>query len=298
MLNPTSFEQPGGFGGTPDGSDGSAGTLENSPHGPVHIWTGDPSFQAANPDMGVLATAARDPIFFSHHANIDRIWDVWLNLKDGRGNPQESAWQIESFNFYSQVASPQWVSMTIGDTVNHETSLRYLYKGTPNPASVSAFAPIAMALPQQTNGTIDVSPQSREMLRVPIPAEPEAQAALPAGPRKRVYVLHIHGIEVQPDEQTFLRVFLDQPDANAQSPVSSPNFVGQFAILAMNKAPKMAAAHQKPAHKHVHNKDFILTDEQVALLRGKKTLDVKLVAVGGKLTKIPYKSAHISIRNR
>ena len=119
-----------------------------------------------------------------------------------------------------------------------------------------------------------------------------------AVPRKRVHVLHIHGIEIPPDEQTFLRVFVDQPDANAQTPLSSPNFVGQFAIVAMNKAPKMAAAHQKPTHKHVHNKDFILTDQQVALLKGKKILDVKLVAIGGKLTKIPYKRAHISIRNR
>jgi polyphenol oxidase len=296
MLSPTSFEQPGGFGGTPDGADSSAGTLENSPHGPVHIWTGDPSFQAANPDMGVLATAARDPVFFAHHANIDRIWDVWLNLQDGRSNPQESDWSMESFGFYSQSAMPQWVAMTIGDTVNHETSLRYLYKGTPNPASASALGAMAFAAPQQGGGTIDVSPQSRETIKVPVPAVPEAAPA--AAPRKRVYVLHIHGIDIPPDEQTFLRVFLEKPDANAQTPIDHPNFVGQFTVLAVSKSPKMAAAHQKPTHKHTHNKDFILTDQQVALLKGKKNLDVKLVAVGGRLTKIPYKRAYISIRTR
>jgi polyphenol oxidase len=295
MLSPTSFDQPGGFGGTPEGPGHSAGTLEDSPHGPVHIWSGDTSFQSASPDMGVLATAARDPVFFAHHANIDRIWDVWLNEGQGRSNPQESAWAIESFGFYSQDPTPQWVSMTVADTVNHETSLRYLYKGVPNPARAAAFAAIALALPQQTNGTIDVSPQSREMIKVPIPAEPAAAAQL-APARKRVYVLHIHGIEIPPSEQTFLRVFLDQPDANSKTPISSPNFVGQFAILAMTKNPKMAAAHMQTTH--THNKAFILTDQQVALLKGRKTLDVKLVAVGGKLTKIPYKRAFISIRDR
>jgi polyphenol oxidase len=298
VLSPFSFEEPGGFGGTPDGIESAAGTLENSPHGPVHIWTGDPSFQAANPDMGVLATAARDPVFFAHHANIDRIWDVWLNLGETRSNPQESAWALESFGFYTQSAMPQWVTMTIGDTVNHEASLRYVYQGTPNPAISPALMAMASAAPQQGSGTIDVSPQSRETIKVAIVAEPEAQQALPTAPRKRVYVLHIDGIEIPADEHTFLRVFLDQPDANPKTPISSPGFVGQFAILAMNKGPNVPADHQRPAHKHVHNKAFILNSQQVELLKGKKTVDVKLVAVGGKLTKIPYRRAYISIRNR
>jgi polyphenol oxidase len=295
MLSPTSFEQPGGFGGTPDGSDSSAGTLENSPHGPVHIWTGDPSLQAVRPDMGVLASAARDPVFFAHHANIDRIWDVWLNLQNGRSNPQESAWAMETFNFYSQSATPEWVAMAISDTVDHETSLRYLYRGTPNPAATRGLAPIAVVTSQQNGGTIDISPQSRETIKVPVPVEPEAEATRGISRRKRVHVLHIHGIELPADEQAFLRVFVNQPDANAQTAVSSPSFVGQFAILAMSKPSKMQA-HQKAAHRHLHNKDFILTEQQVSLFKGKKDLDVKLVAVGGKLTKIPYKRAYISIR--
>ena len=297
VLSPISFEQPGGFGGTPDGPEESAGTLENSPHGPVHIWTADPSFQSASPDMGVLATAARDPIFFAHHANIDRIWDVWLNFGGGRANPQESEWALETFSFYDQNTTPRWVAMTIGDTVNHEASLRYAYQGMPNPAAAHAFAMVAFAAPRETNGTIDVSPQSRETIRVPVPAEP-APALPAAAARKPVYVLHIHGIDVPADEQTFLRVFIEQPDANAQTPVSSPNFVGQFAILAMSQPPKAANAHQPQAHRHTHNKDFVLSPAQVALIQGKKTLDVKLVAVGGKLTKIPYKRAYLSIRSR
>src|SRR6516164_1482375 len=42
----------------------------------------------SNPTM-----AALDPIFWLHHANIDRLWEVWLKRPSGHVNPtQDSAW--------------------------------------------------------------------------------------------------------------------------------------------------------------------------------------------------------------
>ena len=32
--------------------------------------------------MSAFATAAQDPIFWLHHANIDRLWEAWLALGD------------------------------------------------------------------------------------------------------------------------------------------------------------------------------------------------------------------------
>lgn len=46
-------------------------------HDMVHGWTGG--------DMGVIATAAFDPIFWSHHCMIDRLWYLW-QLKNGVNN--------------------------------------------------------------------------------------------------------------------------------------------------------------------------------------------------------------------
>jgi tyrosinase len=43
-------------------------------HDAVHGWTGG--------DMGSIATAAFDPVFWAHHAMIDRIWYLW-QLKYG-----------------------------------------------------------------------------------------------------------------------------------------------------------------------------------------------------------------------
>ncbi len=46
-------------------------------HDQVHGWVGG--------DMGNISAAAFDPIFWSHHSNIDRLWYVWQN-QNGNGN--------------------------------------------------------------------------------------------------------------------------------------------------------------------------------------------------------------------
>jgi len=46
-------------------------------HDGVHGWVSG--------DMGVVGTAAFDPIFWSHHAMIDRIWWIW-QVRNGNGN--------------------------------------------------------------------------------------------------------------------------------------------------------------------------------------------------------------------
>lgn len=55
-----------------DAADPGAGTVENVPHGPLHVWVGDPT-QPNGEDMGNFYSAARDPVFFAHHGNIDRL---------------------------------------------------------------------------------------------------------------------------------------------------------------------------------------------------------------------------------
>lgn len=57
-------------------------------HNFIHGWTGGISVvdgQQVGGDMGVVATAAFDPIFWSHHCMIDRIWYLW-QLKNGVNN--------------------------------------------------------------------------------------------------------------------------------------------------------------------------------------------------------------------
>lgn len=53
--------------------------LENI-HNDVHTWVGG--------TMGQIPTAAADPLFWMHHANVDRIWWQWQQSTQGKGqNP-------------------------------------------------------------------------------------------------------------------------------------------------------------------------------------------------------------------
>lgn len=91
------LEREPGFGGALP--DQFFGTVEDRPHNYVHMAIG-----------GVMrspATAGRDPVFWLHHANIDRLWEVWLSLEgsvrltDAPGTPPEllSAWDSSTFWF-------------------------------------------------------------------------------------------------------------------------------------------------------------------------------------------------------
>jgi tyrosinase len=56
-------------------------------HDQIHGWTGgrDPNNPGNGGDMGSVAVAAFEPIFWSHHCMIDRVWYLW-QLKQGINN--------------------------------------------------------------------------------------------------------------------------------------------------------------------------------------------------------------------
>ncbi|HEY1544376.1 MAG TPA: tyrosinase family protein [Xanthobacteraceae bacterium] len=68
-----------------------AGALEDV-HDRIHGWVSG--------DMGVVGTAAYDPIFWSHHTMIDRIWWLW-QVQNGNGNITSDLMEVvlAPFNF-------------------------------------------------------------------------------------------------------------------------------------------------------------------------------------------------------
>ena len=109
--------------------------------------------------------------------------------------------------------------------------------------------------------------------------------------------MHIEGIDIPPDKHAIIRVFVEKPDADASTGIDSPNFVGQFSIVASGKS-MAAGAHAgtRATHKHIHNKALVLTDQQVAMLKSKSNLEVKLVSAGSSVKSLPYKRVYITIR--
>jgi Common central domain of tyrosinase/Polyphenol oxidase middle domain len=92
-----------------------------TPHGGVHGAIGH--------NMGSFNTAAKDPIFWVHHANFDRLWEEWLNNGGGRCNPDiesDPTWWNTKFTFYDEKGKPK--TMTAADIVRIAPDLGYRYQ--------------------------------------------------------------------------------------------------------------------------------------------------------------------------
>jgi tyrosinase len=75
--------------------------------------------------MSAFETAGQDPIFWLHHANIDRIWELWLASGGGRANPTDAAWRNTPFTFYDETGAQ--VNLTGAQIVDTAAQLEYRY---------------------------------------------------------------------------------------------------------------------------------------------------------------------------
>jgi tyrosinase len=126
-----------GFGGTDRIGEYGADTLEMEPHNYVHVDVGGLSGL-----MRSTATAGRDPIFWLHHANIDRLWEVWKNLPGSIALTEPGAaprmlvtqWQSAIFVF-GEARSPSTYTM---DDIEDPRTLGYIYESIELPIGLAA----------------------------------------------------------------------------------------------------------------------------------------------------------------
>ncbi|MGC1550075.1 MAG: tyrosinase family protein [Rhodanobacter sp.] len=97
------------------------GDFESQPHDVVHVALGG---LMDDPD-----TAAEDPIFWLHHANIDRMWNLWLAQGGGRTDASDAAWLNTQFTFYDEAGHA--VYLTGAEIVDTVGQLNYRYDTDP-----------------------------------------------------------------------------------------------------------------------------------------------------------------------
>lgn len=77
------------------------GSMELTPHGLVHGYVGG--------QTGLMAqfhTAGLDPLFWLHHCNLDRLWDVWIEKWHADRLPQDGEWLKTKFRFFDSDGKP------------------------------------------------------------------------------------------------------------------------------------------------------------------------------------------------
>jgi hypothetical protein len=108
--------------------------IEQNVHGYVHCSVG-PTCPVAH--MGDVPVAGNDPVFYHHHANIDRLWACWQSL---HGTP-DGAWQQQKFSFVDETGTMQ--TKAVAGFLKSEP-LGYAYDNVASclrPSAVLAAAP-------------------------------------------------------------------------------------------------------------------------------------------------------------
>ncbi|KAL5563017.1 hypothetical protein UlMin_032764 [Ulmus minor] len=100
------------------------GTLESAPHNTVHTWVGSDK-RPARENMGAFYTAGWDPSFFSHHGNLDRLWEVWREVHNKFLPITDPVWLNSYFYFHDE--NLKMVRIKVSDVLNI-TKLGYAYQ--------------------------------------------------------------------------------------------------------------------------------------------------------------------------
>jgi tyrosinase len=237
-----------GFGGPETGfmHGGSLiGSVELAPHGNMHMAIGG--------YMQGFATAALDPVFWLHHANIDRLWQVWLDRDPAHRNPT-SVWPTR-VKFAFRNAKSNAVTMT-SKQVEKTTAapLSYSYDDTSDPLpAVSPISPAGMAAvrramkpkkktpPEMVGATRAAITLDDAEVHTTFAAKPKprTRAALAAGESRRVF-LNIEKVSSAERAPSY-DVYLNVPEG--RNPRDYPNlFVGRLPMFGLAETTRKKGA--------------------------------------------------------
>jgi tyrosinase len=248
----TNFASPGGsglsFGGPtipgPVHFGSPPGQLESQPHNIIHVLVGGNSGWMSDPNL-----AARDAIFWLHHANIDRLWTVWSSRGGGRVNPTTGNWPTQTFSFFDFDGTK--VTLTGQQVVDTAAQLNYTYaEGTgdgPGLQSAGEDKPAAAYTDDRRDVVTDKKVSARlrgqrSTVAVSLPAaEPEA-----VGDEGRPWTLVIEGLKFgRPG--IFYEVYANLPQGATPDP-KGPNYVGNVAFFGQLENGEAAHQGEKGLH--------------------------------------------------
>jgi tyrosinase len=223
---------------------GQAGRVEQTPHNDVHVAIGGL--------MGDPDTAAQDPIFWLHHANIDRLWWLWQQQHVDPSDPQ---WAGQSFSFVdADGAAASLPDSGVEDTL---AQLNYTYDQgvTPTPTEGELTAEWPSPWPQrEVVAAAAANPgERREMLgasdrpvqltggeaRVQVQVDEKAAQSLSAnaGARSGRAYLDVDDIEAERNPGTVYGVYVNLPDSPSGEDLVR-HHVGNISLFGVERARK------------------------------------------------------------
>jgi tyrosinase len=217
----------------------STGQIEATPHNVVHDAVGGNGGLMADPDA-----AAADPIFWVHHANIDRLWFIWATSR--HRNPTDPRWTGQRFSFFD--AGGDRVTKTPTDVIDIVGQLGYTYEiaapataaaavPPPGPQDVSAVEP-----PEAEPELVGASEAPVRLVGVPASVSLEIdqrahQAALDAAGAAEParILLSVEDIEAERNPGTVYGIYINLA-ADAPADVAESHHAGNVSFFGVERA--------------------------------------------------------------
>jgi len=282
------FQQFGSYATpAPRGGPAMYGALEGTPHNGVHNAIGGLMSDMLSP---------MDPLFWLHHANVDRLWALWN--ASGRQNSTNVAWTGYMFNKNFASADRKLINVGVCNLLS-TYQLGYRYDDQPLPTlssrrSLKRTSSLlrAESLKRTKRRAKKISKNLKRVSEQEIlelfRATPLPQGILPPGALPTVSpTLDLPSVRVgvktkgMPKVQrSYIRIFVGAEDISPTTPTSDPHYVGSIAVF--------GGDHE---HEHHHAEEHSLSGEfyldlNVALEKLKRTdslptenIPVRLIAV-------------------
>jgi len=212
--------------------------LDSNLHGAIHRYTGDTT------NMGIVPTAAGDPLFWLHHCNIDRIWADWI--ASGKRNPRQTnglPWSGTKFRFVDGKGNRIEVAIS---TVADSSKLPYRYDNLPSASEAKLVLAqnspspernvLLKSLPIESAASKSASHGS---VAVPLGAQPQTVTLAPTAEQNKLtaaapsakaggqtrFILTLNKLQAHIDPNTSYEVFLDLPQ-DASPDIADQHYVG------------------------------------------------------------------------
>jgi hypothetical protein len=186
-------EIPNSFGGIRRPNPGrwhGRSRLETIPHNAIHNFVGGEAPDGALGDMTELSTAALDPMFYAHHANLDRLWEIWrTDPVRRRTEPIDDAFLQRRFPFL-------WLDGTI--------------------VTISVAQTLDTRLLGYVYDRLDVFRDGAQPADASVPRRPLAGETLPVPAGAGGCTLHISGVQPS-DRPMSVEVVIARPDDPARA---------------------------------------------------------------------------------
>ena len=214
-------------------------SIEGTPHGAIH--------NAVGVDMGQLSKAAYDPIFFAHHANIDRLWEVWRGPSDS-AHALSEPWDVDGFttengteiawDFFDVDSNEQPYRVSAAKTRN-TVDLGYTYSKPPKPTQIPASPTIAFdevsggSRPQPSASLLG---KQAKTSAVQPSGKGDLQSFAPGGSAGRA-ILTLQDVEVPAESGADLAVYLSN---NTTFKPDEAVYAGAIGVVATGSHPTKA----------------------------------------------------------